>query len=142
MKEIIYLIMSLIIVNILLEIFTSGTKLYKFSKFVFSAVLVFAVFTVSINAFLNFGENIGESLQIQNSESYSKTQITNLENIISTRLELEFNSPMTVKIYFEYENSTIKYEKIVVNTFGADVLDSSIKSVVVEYLDCEVQIIS
>ncbi len=132
--------MSFIVVNIILEIFTSGTKLYKFSKFMFSVVLVFSVFTLTINAFSNFSGNMDDFVKLQDNEAYFETQITNLENIISTRLELEFSSPMTVKINYSYDNSKIEYEKVCVETYGADVINAQIESVIGEYLDCKVEI--
>lgn len=143
MKEIIYLIMSLIVVNIMLELFTNGTKLYNFSKFMFSTVIVFSVFVICINAIFNIEEEwtLTPTTESQMDTSYHEKQVENLENIIETRLLIEFDGEMSVKLFYHLSENQIDYDKVLVNKKGVDVLNEQITRVVNEYVDCEVEII-
>lgn len=143
MKEIIYLIMSLIVVNIMLELFTNGTKLYNFSKFMFSTVIVFSVFVICINAIFNIEEEwmLTPTTESQMDTSYYEKQVENLENIIETRLLIEFDGKMSVKLFYHLSENQIDYDKVLVNKKGVDVLNEQITRVVNEYVDCEVEII-
>lgn len=143
MKEIIYLIMSLIVVNIMLELFTNGTKLYNFSKFMFSTVIVFSVFVICINAIFNIEEEwmLTPTTESQMDTSYYEKQVENLENIIETRLLIEFDGEMSVKLFYHLSENQIDYDKVLVNKKGVDVLNEQITRVVNEYVDCEVEII-
>lgn len=143
MKEIIYLIMSLIVVNIMIELFTNGTKLYNFSKFMFSAVIVFSVFAICINAIFDIEKEwtLTSTTESQMDTSYYEKQVENLENIIETRLLIEFDGEMNVKLFYNLNENQIDYDKVLVKKNGVDVLKEQIARVVNEYVDCEVEIV-
>ncbi len=82
-KQLLYLIIIFITLNIILEIFLSGTKLDKFIRFVFSAVVVFFILNATIG-FLTAKSSIGEIIQ-ENNESIEynwQIQTEELEKII------------------------------------------------------------
>lgn len=143
MKEIIYLIMSLIVVNIMIELFANGTKLYNFSKFMFSAVIVFSVFAICINAIFDIEKEwtLTHTTESQMDTSYYEKQVENLENIIETRLLIEFDGEMNVKLFYNLNENQIDYDKVLVKKNGVDVLKEQIARVVNEYVDCEVEIV-
>lgn len=141
MKEIIYLIILLIIINLLLELFVGQTKLGKFINFCFSAVIVFAVF-------LNVSNLVTNDTVLQNEKinyeyvadmSYFTEQVNSMEKIIKNRLELEFETPFDVQIDYEIEDINIVYKKVIIKYSSLDNLTEKIKGVVKTYVDCEVE---
>lgn len=140
MKEIIYLIILLIVVNLLMELFIGDAKLGKFIRFSFSAVLVFAVFFNVCNIFLkdDFLEEIVTNEETIVDMSYFEEQVVSMEKIIENRLNLEFENVFDVHIDYLVEGSTIVYKNVLVKYNSLENIDEDIKKVVKTYVDCEV----
>lgn len=141
-KQLLYLIIIFITLNIILEIFLSGTKLDKFIRFVFSAVVVFFILNATIG-FLTAKSSIGEIIQ-ENNESIEynwQTQTEELEKIIVTRLRLEFDENVKLKLAYHIDENTIVYDKITIyNVKNANKVED-ITKVINEYVDCEVVVV-
>lgn len=140
MKEIIYLIILLIVVNLLMELFIGDAKLGKFISFSFSAVLVFAVFFNVCNIFLkdDFLDEIIVNEESVVDMSYFEEQVGSMEKIIESRLKLEFENTFDVDIDYLVENTTIVYKRVLVRYSAIENIDEDIKKVVKTYVDCEV----
>lgn len=141
-KQLLYLIIIFITLNIILEIFLSGTKLDKFIRFVFSAVVVFFILNATIG-FLTAKSSIGEIIQ-ENNESIEynwQTQTEELEKIIVTRLRLEFDENVKLKLAYHIDENTIVYDKMTIyNVKNANKVED-ITKVINEYVDCEVVVV-
>ena len=141
-KQLLYLIIIFITLNIILEIFLSGTKLDKFIRFVFSAVVVFFILNATIG-FLTAKSSIGEIIQ-ENNESIEynwQTQTEELEKIILTRLQLEFDENVKLKLAYHIDENAIIYDKVTVYKVENINKIDDITKVINEYVDCEVVIV-
>ena len=141
-KQLLYLIIIFITLNIILEIFLSGTKLDKFIRFVFSAVVVFFILNATIG-FLTAKSSIGEIIQ-ENNESIEynwQTQTEELEKIIVTRLRLEFDENVKLKLAYHIDENTIVYDKMTIYNVKNVNKAEDITKVINEYVDCEVVVV-
>ena len=141
-KQLLYLIIIFITLNIILEIFLSGTKLDKFIRFVFSAVVVFFILNATIG-FLTAKSSIGEIIQ-ENNESIEynwQTQTEELEKIIVTRLRLEFDENVKLKLAYHIDENTIVYDKMTIYNVKKANKVEDITKVINEYVDCEVVVV-
>ena len=141
-KQLLYLIIIFITLNIILEIFLSGTKLDKFIRFVFSAVVVFFILNATIG-FLTAKSSIGEIIQ-ENNESIEynwQTQTEELEKIIVTRLRLEFDENVKLKLAYHIDENTIVYDKMTIYNVKNVNKAEEITKVINEYVDCEVVVV-
>lgn len=141
-KQLLYLIIIFITLNIILEIFLSGTKLDKFIRFVFSAVVVFFILNATIG-FLTAKSSIGEIIQ-ENNESIEynwQIQTEELEKIIVTRLRLEFDENVKLKLAYHIDENTIVYDKITIYNVKKANKVEDITKVINEYVDCEVVVV-
>lgn len=141
-KQLLYLIIIFITLNIILEIFLSGTKLDKFIRFVFSAVVVFFILNATIG-FLTAKSSIGEIIQ-ENNESIEynwQTQTEELEKIIVTRLRLEFDENVKLKLAYHIDENTIVYDKMTIYNVKNVNKVEDITKVINEYVDCEVVVV-